>query len=307
MRLENACGVAPVVGAASIAAELAGEAGSVFGDDSHQALAAAMTPLFADASHMEAMKRRAVRKVQLDHCAESVRTLVVDEVRSLLSGRLHRFDLPQNIPGLRDAIDQSLKRGDQREALERCEEALLLNIPSASDRASILSRKGEAYYALGDIEQAGNTFTESLKLDGRDFRTLKGLGYVAWAGHANEEALMFFKKAHSQKDDELEVMLGLGLVYRRLGLLEEAIFWLEKCLASDQHPAAAVSALAQACAQTPRVEHGIAVLERALEAAPDQKILMMTLGQLYLNHGRASEGHEMLKKALGDDPSSKAS
>jgi tetratricopeptide (TPR) repeat protein len=105
-------------------------------------------------------------------------------------------------------------------------------------------------------------------------------------------------------------MLGLGLVYRRIGLLEEAIFWLEKCIASDEHPAAAVSALAQACAQTPRVEQGIAVLERALDAVTEpkeQRIVMMTLGQLYLNHGRAAEGHAMLKKALGDDPAPKAS
>ncbi len=302
-----ACGVAPVVGAGSIAAELAGEAGSVFGDDTHTAMAAAITPLLADAAHLDAMKRRAARKVQLDHCGDSVRSLLVEEVRTLMSGRLHRFDLPQNVPGLRDAIDQSLKRGDVREALERCEEALLLNIPSATDRAAIFCRKGEALYTLGDIEGSGNAFTESLKLSDRDDRTFKGLGYVAWAGHANEEALLFFKKAHALKDDDLEVMLGLGLVYRRLGLLEEAIFWLEKCLASDQHPAAAVSALAQACAQTPRAEHGIAVLERALEAAPDQKILMMTLGQLYMNHGRATEGHALLKKALGDDPTSKAS
>lgn len=302
-----ACGVAPVVSAGSIAAELAGEAASAFGDDSHLGLAAAMTPLVIDPEHLKAMKRRAVRKVQLDHSIESVRALVTEEVQTLLNGRMHRFDLPQNIPALRDAIDEALKRGEHRQVIERCEEALLLNIPSATDRAALFCRKGEAFYALGDIENAGNAFTESLKLSDRDFRTLKGLGYVAWVGHANEEALLFFKKAHSLRDDELEVMLGLGLVYRRLGLLEEAIFWLEKCLASDQHPPTAVSALAQACAQTPRVEHGIAVLERALESAPEHKILMMTLGQMYLNHGRASEGHALLKKALGDDLSTKAS
>ena len=302
-----ACGVAPVVGAGSIAAELAGEAASVYGEDSHLGFAAAMTPLLADPRHLDAMKRRATRKVQLDHCVEAIQALIVSEVKTLMSGRMHRFDLPQNVPALLEAIDQSLKRGDHREAIERTEEAMLLNIPSAIERAAILCRRGEAHYALGLIEEAQNAFSESLKLYDRDHRTLKGLGYVAWAGHANEEALMFFKKAHSQKEDELEVMLGLGLVYRRVGLLEEAIFWLEKCLASDQHPAAAVSALAQACAQTPRIEHGIAVLERALDAAPDQKVLMMTLGQLYLNHGRASEGHELLKKALGDDTSSKAS
>lgn len=302
-----AAGVAPVVCAGSLAAELAGEAASVFGDDSHQAMAAALTPLLVDATHLDNMKRRAVRKVALDHCVDAVKALVIQEVHALLSGRMQRFDLPQNVPALRDAIDQALKRGDLREVIERCEEALLLNIPAAADRAAILCRKGEALYALGDIEGAGVALTDSLKLSDRDVRTLKSLGYVAWASHANEEALMFFKKAHALKDDEHEVMLGLGLVYRRLGLLEEAIFWLEKCLASDDHPPAAVSALAQACAQVPRIEHGIAVLERALEAAPEHKILMMTLGQLYLNHGRAAEGHDLLKKALGDDPSTKAS
>ncbi len=302
-----AVGCAPVVQAGTVAAELAGEAASVYGEATREAIAAALTPLFMDQSHLEAMQRRAARKVALDNDASGMAELICAEITRLIDCRMARPDVAAGVPLILAAIEAALVRKDLTDVLLQCEEALLLAIPSAKDRASVLRMKGEALYAQGDITTAGEVFSESARLFDGDARTLRGLGFVAWQGHSNEEALMFFKRAHGLKDDDLEVMLGLGLVYRRLGLLEEAIFWLEKCLASEDYPSAALSALAQACAQTPRTEHGIEVLERALEVVGESKIVMMTLGQLYLNQGRSREGHEMLEKALGDVKENKAS
>ena len=144
-------------------------------------------------------------------------------------------------------------------------------------------------------------YSEGLRLDERNFACLRGLGFIAWQSHSNEEALMFFRKAMAIHDNDPETMLGIGLVYRRLGLTEEALFWLERCVVQHDAPPSAVVALAQACAQMSRPQTGIKALLRILDAIGDNHTLMMTLGQLYLNEGMTEEGNELLKRALAGE------
>ena len=93
-------------------------------------------------------------------------------------------------------------------------------------------------------------------------------------------------------------MLGIGLVYKRLGLLEEALFWLEKCVSVEDAPQAAMIALGQACMETSKPSEGIEVLERTLEVLGETAPLLMSLGQLHLKVGNAEVGNKILRRAL---------
>ncbi|TWW09513.1 hypothetical protein E3A20_13610, partial [Planctomyces bekefii] len=145
-------------------------------------------------------------------------------------------------------------------------------------------------------------YGEALQCSDRDYKALRGLGFIAWQGHSNEEALVFFKKAMALKDDDAETALGIGLVYRRLGLSDEAMFWLEKSVLSGNGPSTSVVALAQTCAQCTVPRKGIQAIERVLDAIGENHTLMVTLGQLYLNDGQVEEGNAILQRALRGDP-----
>lgn len=293
-----ATGAVPIVPIGSVAAELAGPIATTYQDDTHTHIGAALQRLAMDPVVFERARAAAVQHIRRENVPASVATALIADVRELLG-----IETAQNQS--RPALDQIVKDaavdirdGREREALVKLEEALITSAQAQATRATLLCLKGEALYALGDIEPATAALSESLKLDDRAPRTLRGLGFVAWQGHSNEEALMFFKKAHAMQDDDAETMLGIGLVYRRLGLTEEALFWLEKCMSHEPYPKAALAALTQTCAQATRPELGIRALERVMEVVGEHKTVMLTLGQLYMNEGQVEVGNAMLRKAM---------
>ena len=109
---------------------------------------------------------------------------------------------------------------------------------------------------------------------------------------------MFFRRALALKEDDQTTILGIGLVYRRLGLLEEALFWLEKAVGPGDSTRAIV-ALSQACLECSRPQSGIDVIERVIEVAGEKTPLLMSLGQLHINNGNAITGRKFLEKAMG--------
>ena len=177
------------------------------------------------------------------------------------------------------------------------EEALLFDFMSISDRVDLHRLKGDAYYAGGQIDAASNSYNDGLMADEHSFLCLRGLGHVAWQSHDHEAALAYYRRALVLQEGDAETMLGIAMVFRRLGLHEEAVVWLEKCVIEHNIPAATI-ALAQTCAQLSRVGTAITVLVRVLDAVGDNHTLMTTLGHLYLNSGRTDEGHALLRKAL---------
>ncbi len=296
-----ACGAVPLVGAGSVAQDLAGRAGVMFTDDTFTSIAAALASLLTVPARLDRSKDQAVAQIAKDNTLAAVSGDLLAEVRQILAQtpmlQGPRFDLKPIVT----EVSVLLQQGKERDALVIIEETLLVTIPSATDRAEVLRLKGEAHYGLGKTEDAMTAYSEGLRLDERNFACLRGLGFIAWQSHSNEEALMFFRKAMAIHDNDPETMLGIGLVYRRLGLTEEALFWLERCVVQHDAPPSAVVALAQACAQMSRPQTGIMALLRVLDAIGDNHTLMMTLGQLYLNEGMTEEGNELLKRALAGE------
>jgi tetratricopeptide (TPR) repeat protein len=208
--------------------------------------------------------------------------------------------------GLFAQVRGDLARGDVAAAREKLEEARLFDFTATADRAELMCLTGETALAAGDLDAAQGAFEGAMKLDERSLRPIKGLGAVALTGHANEEAMAFFKRALSLAPDDVDATMGIGLVYRRLGLLDEAIFWLEKTALRGEAPKAALTALAQSCGQLNQPRRAIEILARVLDAVGDEHALLVTLGQLYLDQGMIEEGKAILAKALVGTTSSAA-
>lgn len=294
-----ASGVVPLVRAASIAADLVGDAGEIFRDDPYVHVAAGLQRLLLDPEHFSALREAGVRRIAEVNHPDAIRDQMVQDVWDLIKTHVSLKGVSAESPAqvITDATTL-IAKGKERDALIIVEERLMHAHVSTHDHAELLCCKGEALYGLGNIEAANEALQESVRLNERNARALRGLGFVAWQGHANEDALVYFKRAQSLQDNDPQTMLGIGLVYRRLGLTDEAIFWLEKSLVHDNYPPTALAALAQVCAQVNRPGLGVRVLERAIDTVGEHRLLLMTLGQLYLNEGSTEKGHEMLRRAM---------
>jgi tetratricopeptide (TPR) repeat protein len=163
---------------------------------------------------------------------------------------------------------------------------------------SILGFKGDTLTHLGDLEKAEDTYRYGLSIDPEDLRCLRGLGHLNWQCHAHDQALTFFKKAvHKSPEDGLSCF-GIGMVYSRLGLGEDAVYWLERSLQAHPPAPGALMAIAQTCAGLQQPHVAISLLSRTIENIGDHSILLLTLGQLYLADGKESLGNELIAKAM---------
>lgn len=291
-------GAVPVVGAGSIAAELAAEAGHLFVGDDAEHLAASLQGLLDQAGLLSHLRSLALTRVQMKFSRHRNQDVFVQQIIRLLTEYQNCGPARRLSPELLNAIESDLARLEPRLALVKIEEALLLTNSAPQERAAIFRLKGDAHSACKDYEEAMSAYSEALKCDPKNQAAMRGLGFVSWHSHSHEEALVFFRKALALDQDDSMTLYGIGLVYRRLGLVDEAVFWLQKCLMCDAPPVAAIIALSQACLQWSQPERAVSCLEKAIESIGEQKPLLMALGQLYVNLGRTEEGESLLERAL---------
>jgi glycosyltransferase involved in cell wall biosynthesis len=292
------CGMIPIVPAGSVAAELCADHGFHY-NSSH--LSSLVMSLF-HAVHTQGnldMQKAMISNFTLNLAVRSSSTPnfsneVLDQMKKS-AANIVTMTSPAEI--LR-SIANDVESGNDLDALVKVEEAELQGFETVSCLAELSCLKGEALYNIGRMEEAMNAYSVCMQIDPNNPRCLRGLGFIAWHGHSNEEALTFFKKALAVHENDLLCAYGIGLVYRRLGLLDEAMYWLESCVLKSKKPTSAVIALAQTCSQLIPRSRGIAALERAMDVVGDHHALLATLGQLYLADGQLEEGKQLLEKAM---------
>ena len=169
---------------------------------------------------------------------------------------------------------------------------------SLTDRSRLLTIKAQALMTSKDFEQAQNYFESAIKSHGKNSKAFCGLGYLAWHSYNHEEAIGAFKKGLALSPNDYQCILGIALVYKRLGMIEDAIYWTEKSIVMGAPGKVAFKALVQACCESNETEYAIASLERVLDLVGDDPILMRGLGQLYLKTGHVKIGHQILDKYL---------
>ena len=292
------CGVIPIVPAGSVAAELCKGIGFTFSHGTGTTLTSSIFRALNDLQNLPTLSNQAMEYVKNDWNSSERQAAFLHDVMNLTWTTQSHKSSRKSPRALIQEVESLVQSGAELDALIQVEEAELHGIDSIPCQAELARLKGDALYNLGRINEAMDAYTKSMHLDDNNPDCLRGLGFIAWHGHSNEEALTFFKKALAIRESDVSSTYGIGLVYRRLGLLDEAVYWLERCVLQSNAPASAVVALAQSCAQlTPR-SRSIATLEKTIEVVGEQKALLATLGQLYLAEGHIEEGKELLEKAM---------
>jgi glycosyltransferase involved in cell wall biosynthesis len=293
-----ACGAIPIVTAGSVAHELAGSACVSITDNSFQSMFVGLKKLVSSRGEVtrltEAVEVHAKEQFSRKVSGENF----IGDVWTLIEESKERREEMFCIDDFTERVANWIQEGNETEALHAIEDALLNHEDSLQLKSELNQLKGDVKFAQGELDGATESYTVSVQIDNSKYKSFRGLGYVAWQSHANEDSLVFFRRALALKEDDQTTILGIGLVYRRLGLLEEALFWLEKAVGPGDSTRAIV-ALSQACLECSRPQSGIDVIERVIEVAGEKTPLLMSLGQLHINNGNAITGRKFLEKAMG--------
>lgn len=292
-----ACGAVPIVPAGGVSAEICQDKGFTFATDQASSLVSCLYRALHSPETPHEMQIKMSDSIRHQWNSAQAQDDFVQDVWTMVSHAQQIGDKEMSPGETFRSIRSLIEKGRELDALIKIEEAELRGMDTSSCDAELACLKGEALYHLGRMNEAMEAYTKCMQMGGENAACLRGLGFIAWHGHSNEEALTFFKKALSLQENDLSSAYGIGLVYRRLGLLEEALFWLERCVLQDRAPSSAVIALAQTCAQLSPRSKGIATLERAIDTVGEQHALLATLGQMYLAEGYLEEAKQMLDKA----------
>ena len=170
---------------------------------------------------------------------------------------------------------------DAKDILVACEEAREFSSTcDVATHSELLRIRGDALAALSRGDEAISSFEESLKSNGMNYHALRGLGYLAWHGHSHEDALSFFKRGLAVNPNDYQCLAGVGLVYRRLKMFDEAVFWLQKAVSIGGLQSPSLSLLVQACLENAETPLALGALLMVRESIGDHPNLAMAIEKL---------------------------
>ena len=158
--------------------------------------------------------------------------------------------------------------------------------------------KGQLLLKEGDFDQSMGCFELSTANEETEREAYLGLGKIAYISFSNEEALTFYRKALALKPNDPDAMSGLGFVYRKSGLADEAVHWLGRSLSVDPENSKILFALTQASLEAEDTFSSISMLEHLKMLLGDKASLIMALGQLYYRVGENEKGSMLVTAAL---------
>lgn len=82
---------------------------------------------------------------------------------------------------------------------------------------------GMAGRMIGDLDLAAKHYNKALELDGGNISTYKGLGVVYQLREEYELAIDFLHKAHLIDTRSVDILISLGLTYKKKGDIDQAI------------------------------------------------------------------------------------
>lgn len=189
-----------------------------------------------------------------------------------------------------------------REGLEVFEEGFVREMAqwgSNSDyRGRLMILRGNTLIAANQLDEALLAFEQGTAETSVQREAFMGLGKIAFLTHSNEEAMSFYRKALALKPNDAEAMGGIGIVYRKIGMADEAIYWLGKSLSVDTENPRYLTSLTGACLESEDDERSISLLEQMKVLLGNKPALVMCLGQLYFKVGDTQKGKELVDLAL---------
>ncbi len=165
-------------------------------------------------------------------------------------------------------------------------------------RGKLLLLRAQMLLSAHQLDEALLAFEQCTMETSVQREAFMGLGRIAFYTHSHEEALTFYRKSLALKPNDPEAMGNIGVVYRKMGLADEAVYWLGKAISVDVESSKFLNALTQACLESEDVERSLSFMEQLKVLLGNKPALVMCLGQLYFKAGNTQKGKELVDLAL---------
>ncbi len=240
--------------------------------------------------------------------------LVEHEPTAIQKETLSRLDLIINrqIPSkslqeiyfMREAeIKDLIEKSRHEDATLLIEEGLLNYQEDPILKSLLLNLKARVLMDKGNIDDALVCYIDAVKLNPKNHIALRNLGVISWITHAHEDAITYFRKTLALSPDDAESLLGLGLIYQRIGINDEAFFWLDKALSFHATEKRALRTIIQIAKDYQDKNFSRKILEHTYENYGDYSPLLMALGETCLALGDNKKGSQYIELALSLDRS----
>jgi tetratricopeptide (TPR) repeat protein/tRNA A-37 threonylcarbamoyl transferase component Bud32 len=225
-----------------------------------------------------------------------------------------------------------LRLGDDEEALETLEMALVLDPDSAaalSDRAEVHASAGRQEQAFRDlgraleldprridtllikcrlferqgrIEEALEACETALSQDGRSIDAWLARGRILERSHDHVHALHCYDRVSRMAPDDARGWVGKGRALIILGSVDEGLRLLDRALELDRQLAEAWCVRARGLALQGHVDRALRSVDRALASRQDDAASWKARGEILLGTGRIEDAARALDRALDLSP-----
>ncbi len=166
----------------------------------------------------------------------------------------------------------------------------------------LLGTLAEAYFALGQYEQAHDAYLKASRLESRNVNYRVGVAITLAIQGRLGAAETLLRKQTREFANAAPVWLNLGNVLRDLGRPAEALDCFEKTLALDPQRIDARNGLGCVLRTLQRIDAAEREFRACLSAAPEFLLPQMNLASLLIDVGRFGEAEALLRRIIERAP-----
>ena len=285
-----ACGVLPIVSGNMPEAQFVGE-DFCFKDNCYQSLSTLISKILSSPKMLKSYKDIAIERKEI------LENLSVNSLESFFYNFIEGLE-EKNIPVAWEVLDGNSRIFQYAQSVIDETKFLYAKLHYLKDKSKLLCIQAQAFVTLKNFDEATKVYDQALKYDVNNVSAFSGKGYLMWQCYMHEDAMKFFKKGLAIAPDHSECMLGIGLVYKRIGMLTDAVYWIEKAILFGASCDLSMRALVQACSESKNIDFAIAAMERVVEIVGENEVLMRGLAQHYMKAGHIEIGSKILNKYL---------
>ena len=209
-----------------------------------------------------------------------------------------------------DNTDIAYSLGVAYGAMGEHEKAIQYYLQASADGwllGRVYANIAEEYYQMLDYNEALRYYKLSLDTDSFDTATLYNYVDTALQAQQLDDAVAYLKSFVGEHPYCGEAWHCLGVAYRDLGLLEQAVDAFEYAIAIDKKNVTAYSDLAVTQEMNDQPSDAVSTLLRALDYATNRSALYRQVAYIYLRAGNSPMALLYFRKAVKEDPDNAAS
>jgi putative PEP-CTERM system TPR-repeat lipoprotein len=185
-----------------------------------------------------------------------------------------------------------LEQGQFKELLDQ------ITPEAAKSSAPLLTRRGDAYLALGDAAHAKESYQQALAVDAHSGDALVGLAKHALTQRDREAAQLYAAEAVAKDPSNADAWLFQGSVLRAANKPDEALAAFDKVLALKPNHRSAHVEKATLDISRGKYDAAQTELDQATKATPGNTLVTYTQGLLDYSQGKFKAAQESVQKVL---------